>query len=286
MARQFADWVSESGGVYGLPAGIKTHQQGRCIDLVITSNSLSLYVYECYVDEALDVTSDHSTIITMLGIGNIRGKQDGPSKFKFQKMDDKAFFNALHKQQDALWQELEKAEVTSTQSEQRKRAFDFCIEQLLNAIYQSITVSTLRAKKSGKGKPWWDKEYQYAVAKLKNLRREQCLKELQQIENPWLENRIEKAKITLHKIVKHSKRLYYQKVIGDLDSKTVFKAIRWPNSIRRYTTPPIELADGTLATSNQEKQYALKTALLTPPVTPEMAEPEPIVNLETESRNG
>ena len=101
-ARQFADWVSESGGVYGLPAGIKTHQQGRCIDLVITSNSLSLYVYECYVDEALDVTSDHSTIITTLDIGNRKGEQDGPSKFKFQKIDDKAFFNALHIQQDAL----------------------------------------------------------------------------------------------------------------------------------------------------------------------------------------
>ena len=127
---------------------------------------------------------------------------------------------------------------------------------------------------------------QFAVTKLRNLCREQRLEELHQIENPWLEDRIGEAKKTLRKVVKHSKRLYYQKVIGDLDSKTVFKAIRWPNSIRRYTTPPIELADGTLATSNQEKQYALKTALLTPPVTPEMAEPEPIVNLETESRNG
>lgn len=106
---------------------------------------------------------------------------------------------------------------------------------------------------------------------------------MHQIENPWLEDRIGEAKKTLRKVVK---QLYYQKVISDLDSKTVFKAIRWPNSIRRYTTPPIELADGTLATSNQEKQYALKTALLTPPVIPETAEPEPIVNLETESRIG
>lgn len=96
MSRQFADWVSESGGVYGLPSGTKTHQQGGCIDLVITSSSLSPYVYECYVDEALDVTSDHSIIITMLGIGNGRAEEDGPSKFKFQKMDDKAFFDALH----------------------------------------------------------------------------------------------------------------------------------------------------------------------------------------------
>ena len=82
-ARQFANWVSKSGGVYGHPAGTKTHQQGGCIDLVITSSSQSPYVYEYYVDEALDVTSNHSTIITTLGIGNGRGEQDGSSKFKF-----------------------------------------------------------------------------------------------------------------------------------------------------------------------------------------------------------
>lgn len=109
--------------------------------------------------------------------------------------------------------------------------------------------------------------------------------QLLQIKNPWLEDKIGEVKKTLRKVVKHSERLYYQTVVSDLDSKTVFKVMKWLNSIRKYTTPPIELVDGTLATSNQEKQYALKKALLTPPITPDVAELEPIVNLETESKN-
>lgn len=97
--------------------------------------------------KVLDIINNHNIIFIMLGIGNRKGKEDGPSKFKFQKIDDKAFFNILYTQQDTLQQKLKKVKGTFAQSEQKKRTLDFCIEQLLNAIHQSISVSTPKTKK-------------------------------------------------------------------------------------------------------------------------------------------
>ncbi len=45
--------------------------------------------------------------------------------------------------------------------------------------------------------------------------------------------------------------------------------MKWPTSVRQYTTPPIQCSDGCLAISNQGKQTALRLELLTPlPSTP------------------
>ena len=58
------------------------------------------------------------------------------------------------------------------------------------------------------------------------------------------------------------KKRYYQDVINGSTNKTIFQAVKWPNTIRTYTTPPIQKADGTLAISNQDKQEALRSELL------------------------
>lgn len=207
--RQFADWVSEVGGVYGLPISTKTHQQGGCISLVITSSALSTYIYKCYVEEKLDVTSNHSAIITTLSIGKRPTGEQLPRKFRFQKMDDKLFYKALQSQQDALGQVLEKASKIPRLSENRKKALDSCTEQLLKAIHQSVTVSIPKTKISRKGEPWWDQECQLAVVKLKNLCRTNSLKISYQIENPMQEEKIKAARKALRKVVKHAKRCYY-----------------------------------------------------------------------------
>lgn len=41
--------------------------------------------------------------------------------------------------------------------------------------------------------------------------------------------------------------------------------MKWPFSVRPYMSPPIQRADGTLATDRLEKQKTLKEELLTPP---------------------
>lgn len=102
MEQVFADWLSGNNREYSSQYGIKMHQQGRCIDLVITINFLSQYVCKCYIDKVIDMTSNHRIIITILGICNKKTKENFSSQLKFQKMDDEAFSDALQIQQVAL----------------------------------------------------------------------------------------------------------------------------------------------------------------------------------------
>lgn len=53
-------------------------------------------------------------------------------------------------------------------------------------------------------------------------------------------------------------------MLEELDYKNIFQAIRWPSSIRPYTTPAIHQQDRTLAVDNLAKQKALREALITP----------------------
>ncbi len=54
-------------------------------------------------------------------------------------------------------------------------------------------------------------------------------------------------------------------MLEELDHKNIFQVVRWPSSIRQYTTFPIQQQDETLAVENLAKQKALREALITPP---------------------
>ncbi len=100
---------------------------------------------------------------------------------------------------------------------------------------------------------------------MKKSRRQQLLEASAGIDNPRAQITIDSLKVRLRKSVKQAKRIYYQKVINELDKDSIFGDIKWPTSVRQYTTPPIQCSDGFLAISNQGKQKALRLELLTPP---------------------
>lgn len=54
--------------------------------------------------------------------------------------------------------------------------------------------------------------------------------------------------------------------MNNLNGETIFRPMKWPNSTRKYTTPPIQKLDGSLDTSNKDKQATLKQVLLTPTI--------------------
>lgn len=85
------------------------------------------------------------------------------------------------------------------------------------------------------------------------------------IVNPDADAILQSAKTDLRKIVKTAKQKYYQKVIDSLDHQDIFQAVKWPSTVHQYTSPLIQRPDSSLAINSQEKQRALREALLTPP---------------------
>ena len=66
---------------------------------------------------------------------------------------------------------------------------------------------------------------------MQNYRREILLEENAGIDNPGAEEKLKTLRNEFRKQVKSAKKRYYQDIINGLTSKTIFQAIKWPNTI-------------------------------------------------------
>ncbi len=150
-ANELADWVTETGVVYELFPGTKTHNCGGTIDIVISSARISPNVTECYIEPNLYITSDHETIVTIVQLGPEFCKENGKGKFQLGKLDKKQFLACLESQKDLVKSALTKARCVPAQSEIQKTELDKCAEVFSTAIHSSLKQTTKRSNNSSQG---------------------------------------------------------------------------------------------------------------------------------------
>ena len=242
--------------------GTVTHAQVGSLDLVISSGQMTKEVYQCYIDPNADTTSDHEAIITKLEINRQPRDKNHLSKFQVEKLDEKVFKATLLAKSDLVKASLENAKAAQKNTAKRQNLIDQAADVLVQAIHSSLTLSTCRVMGASGREPWWNETCQDVVQKVRNYWREILLEEDAGIDNPGVGEKLKTLRNKLRKQVKSAKKRYYQDVINGLTSKTIFQAVKWPNTIQTYTTPPIQKADDTLAVSNQDKQEALRSELL------------------------
>ena len=276
--------MTQCGASYLLAPGTVTHSRGGTLDLVITGPGISQQVLECYVDPNLDAISNHKVIITTIETGDTVTGTQQMGKFQLDKMDEKKFLSMLETQKDLIKIHLHKAQDKEQSRDQKKNAVERCAKEDITVIHASLEASTLRAKNFGRGELWWNESCKQAVSSLKKLQARYLLdRRAGIVQEPGM---VERAKGQLRKVVKKAKQSYYQQVIDNLDSKTIFGAVKWSTSTKQYTTPAIRRLDGSLAISNFDKQHTLKTALFTPPNTLDQGSPvvTPELYIETRER--
>lgn len=172
LAEEFAEWVSEQGGVYELAPGTVTHQQGGCIDLVVTSRSITRKMTECYINYDLDITSDHEVIGMTAELGDMGLDQERKSKFQLKKMDEKRFTETLLAEKDLIQAQLRLAGQEHPENIlSRQKSLDKCAEAVTEAIFKGLELSTPEARNTGHGEPWWDENCKEAVRILKETRK-------------------------------------------------------------------------------------------------------------------
>ncbi len=148
------------------------------------------------------------------------------------------------------------------ESEAKHQALDTCADKIITAIYQAMELSTPCRQNSGWGEPWWNKDCRAAVAELRKTKKRQGINAAAQIEDLHSDDIVADYKRKLRKVVKEAKRKYFQNVIDGLDNHNIFQTVKWPRSVRQYSTLPIRQVDGTLAVNNLEKQATLRKELL------------------------
>ena len=88
-ANELADWVTENGAVYELFFGIKTHNCGGTIDVVISSAQIFPNITECYTLPNSHTNSDHETIVAKVELEPEFCKENSKGRFRLEKLDEK-----------------------------------------------------------------------------------------------------------------------------------------------------------------------------------------------------
>lgn len=158
QAKEFSDWVSNNTAFSELPTGTVTQSQGRAIDLVVSSCSLTNSVVKCSGEPELDCTSDHRTIRITVECNDQFRKQIPGGRFRLDKMNQKEFVFCLKRQKNLVESKLAMTKQERLSEEKRIGILDNVAELLGANLFQALELSTLRPKKLGGGEPWWDEK--------------------------------------------------------------------------------------------------------------------------------
>ena len=124
------------------------------LDLVISSNTISHQIIECYVEPRLHTSSDHETLLTCLEVQGAEAKKPTVVKFRLEKMDEKQFCTSLEAQKDLVRTSLRQAEAALLRIENGREALDQFAQKATAAIHSSLELSTEKTKSSEKGEAW------------------------------------------------------------------------------------------------------------------------------------
>lgn len=87
--------VIDYNELYQLESSIVMFAKKSILYLVISSNSLSDSITECYVEHCFHVISGHKTVVTQLKLDILSFKHTGQQKFWLDKIDQKKFLIGL-----------------------------------------------------------------------------------------------------------------------------------------------------------------------------------------------
>lgn len=208
------------------PLAAATHNRGGTLDLVFTKNPGA----ECVVATDLHTGSDHETIVCTIPRSKTLPLQKG--KLRYQACDDDILLCFLRPHTRPVSDDPE-VEATA----------------LVSTLRDALITACPRATGHGGNAPWWNADCAAAHHRYKVARRT-GYSQLEQ--KQFLDT------------IRRSKRNHWRSLVANAESpKDVFNITRWHKLEPSYQSPSLRRADGSLATSPEEKTDVLYHSLLT-----------------------
>ena len=171
--------------------------------------------------------SNHQTIAIRLKLGHQTKTKNLLRCFQLEKIDEKQFLKSLEAQKDLIETFWSVAKSKSPGTNECKQALDKCAEKIFACIYTNLeSLPTLQSKNSRQCEPWWDNNCRDAVRDMQQIQQHQALDASLSINNPTVFLVLSQARTKLQKTVKKAKREYYQKIIRELDHKSIFCVVK------------------------------------------------------------
>ncbi|KAE8218636.1 hypothetical protein CF326_g9121, partial [Tilletia indica] len=263
--RLLSRWMGAQGWVLGMEAGTPT-RGSAALDLIFLSPALQRlgWLRDCRVRPDLASGSDHDVIWTELNVRrSATGLGDEAGRFSENRADVelmKAEFESLLPTFETLIASAAAAaEAGATTATDQ---LDAATEALNEAVHKAVTASTPRSSGKRGGYVWWNVDCAEAHAKFRAARQQQrCAPR-----SDRYQERLARTRGNFRKAVTKAKRAWARQKVEELEGNDIFGAMQWAKGRRRYRSPPLMDADGSVRVETEEKAQVLRTALLPPPV--------------------
>ncbi|EDN95206.1 hypothetical protein SS1G_11082 [Sclerotinia sclerotiorum 1980 UF-70] len=257
----FNKWLEEHQLVFSSELDKPTHSIGNVLDLAFCSHTLHQQGLNTRVAYHLDVTSDHTPLLT--NIPWISNTTNTLKQLRPKSLDP------------ILFKSLLKTNLTTLNAPPRSEAeLDQFTDDLVDAIHKAYCGSAKRTTGQNKGQPWWNDECSNA-----------CIQ--------YHRNQIDKQ--LFRQTIRKAKRSFYRTKIDQAQhTKDIFAISKWHKTTGSFHSPPLKdplHPNRPLATGTPEKQTILINNLLKRdteigdipidcPTVPTKQLPPPIINVQ------
>lgn len=257
----FNKWLEEHQLVFSSELDKPTHSIGNVLDLAFCSHTLHQQGLNTRVAYHLDVTSDHTPLLT--NIPWISNTTNTLKQLRPKSLDP------------ILFKSLLKTNLTTLNAPPRSEAeLDQFTDDLVDAIHKAYCGSAKRTTGQNKGQPWWNDECSNARIQ-------------------YHRNQIDKQ--LFRQTIRKAKRSFYRTKIDQAQhAKDIFAISKWHKTTGSFHSPPLKdplHPNRPLATGTPEKRTILINNLLKRdtevgdipidcPTVPTKQLPPPIINAQ------
>ncbi len=238
-------WLDRESLIYISEPDSPTHNRGNVLDLAFASGPLALEGATTAIAPHLDVSSDHSPMVTTI-LQDYRF-QEPLRKLRINTLDEPLFLSLLRSSWPGL---LQTSSVPSTTE------LDALALEIVTAIKNAFEGAARRSLGQATGQAWWNEDCREAVRAYRALRR------TLDIADPVLQA----ACKTLRNAVRRAKRKFWRDKLDSVTSmKDVFAMTKWHRSTGSYRSPPLKdprSPDAPPASSIPGKRDVLVSTLL------------------------
>ncbi|HEX3643579.1 MAG TPA: hypothetical protein VHV10_20010, partial [Ktedonobacteraceae bacterium] len=216
----------------------------------------------------LVTTSDHKAITFTMENGLVPVDNVYGVKYNW-KSADKEIHNEVLSEELAkrahAFQPLQKAHQHGTYSSPQQ--LETAAVALCDALAAACEASVPLRRPCTQAKPWWTPELTTMHHELVQLRHVQSARVKAGEHIPVSESQHTRSQVNAFKrAVKKAKRMFFDKIIRETDTRNIWERHRWTKGQRQYPSPPIQRGNGLPdAVQHQDKCDAIRDVLFQEP---------------------
>lgn len=284
-ATQLAEWLQQHSFTihndYNVPTYVSHDGRFQTVVDLTCSNRMAenaTPVRNWHIDRLIGHISDHVGIRYEIGHGSEPTDAHAFDKWNWKKADVERFKTTFSQEVQKNMETVMAIQRAATPSE---RDIDNLAEVIANALEHAATRAVPVAKVCARSVPWWN-ETLSALKSVYTNTRQDFADSSRWLGHPdqGLAAEVRRLKNTFKRSCRRAKKKHFTEVLEKAHNKDIYSFRQWSKAARKYVSPPLVMADGSMAVTPTEKSKVFLHTHFPPPADlpdemPELEGPQP-----------